>query len=91
MSLPFFFLPCNVLNLILEGWKCLPYTDVERYITELGVIAVFLSQIKKVATEALWFSLWVLYLLAWVLSCLVLDAILKHSVLSTLTNTFSQF
>lgn len=69
----------------------MPYNDVERYITELGIIAVFLSQNKKVATEALWFSLWVLYLLALVLSCLVLDAMSKHGALSTLNNTFSQF
>ena len=90
MSLPFF-LPFNVLNLILEDQKCLSYNDVERYVTELGVVAVFLSQTKKVATEALWFSLWFLYLLSWMLSCLVLDAILKHSVLSALNNTLSQF
>lgn len=67
------------------------YNYVERYITELGVVAVFLPQTKKVATEALWFSLWFLYLLSWMLSCLVLDAILKHGVLSALNNTLSQF
>lgn len=69
----------------------MPYNDVERYITELGIIAEFLSQKKKVVTEALWFSLWVLYLLEWVLSYLVLDAMSKHGALSTLNNTFSQF